>query len=50
LLLSLGAPFWYDTLKDLLKLRPALAGKEEQQRADRQADTSKPPQPAPAKP
>jgi hypothetical protein len=39
LLLSLGAPFWYDMLKDLLKLRSALAGKEEAQRKDRQADT-----------
>jgi hypothetical protein len=44
LLLSLGAPFWYDTLKDLLKLRSSLASKEEDQRKDRQADT------APAKP
>jgi len=34
-LLSLGAPFWYDTLKNLLKLRPALATKEEEQRRDR---------------
>ena len=39
-LLSLGAPFWYDRLKDLLKLRPTLAGKEEAQRLDRQADNS----------
>jgi hypothetical protein len=38
-LLSLGAPFWYDALKDLLKLRPALAKNEEQQRTDRQKDT-----------
>jgi hypothetical protein len=29
-------------LKDLLKLRPALARKEEQQRDDRLTDTSKP--------
>jgi hypothetical protein len=41
ILLSLGAPFWYDVLKDLLKFRPALAQKEEQQRKDRQNDTSK---------
>jgi hypothetical protein len=39
-LLSLGAPFWYDRLKDLLKLRPSLAKTEEQQRTDRQTDTS----------
>ncbi len=36
-LLSLGAPFWYDMLKNLLKLRPALAGTEEAQRKDRAA-------------
>lgn len=35
-LLSLGAPFWYDSLKNLLKLRSALAGKDDQQRLDRQ--------------
>jgi hypothetical protein len=35
-LLSLGAPFWYDALKDFLKLRGSLAGKEETQRKDRQ--------------
>lgn len=39
LLLSLGAPFWYDALKDLLKLRSSLAGKEEDQREDRQSET-----------
>ena len=39
LLLSLGAPFWYDSLKDLLKLRSTLAGSEEAQKKDRQADT-----------
>jgi hypothetical protein len=38
MLLSLGAPFWYDALKDLLKLRPALAGKEEAERKERQLD------------
>jgi cell division protein FtsB len=42
MLLSLGAPFWYDALKDLLKLRPALAGKEEKERIDRQEDTPAP--------
>lgn len=40
LLLSLGAPFWYDRLKDLLKLRSSLASKEESQRKERQTDTT----------
>lgn len=41
ILLSLGAPFWYDSLKDLLKLRSTLAQKEEKARVGRQtADTS----------
>lgn len=39
-LLSLGAPFWYDMLKNLLKLRPALASAEEAQRKDRVAPGS----------
>jgi len=39
ILLSLGAPFWYDTLKDMLKLHSSLASKEEVQRKDRQTDT-----------
>jgi hypothetical protein len=34
-LLSLGAPFWYDALKDLLKLRSSMAQKDEQARASR---------------
>ena len=42
MLLSLGAPFWYDLLKDTLKLRSTLASKEEAARNDRQKDTSKP--------
>ncbi|MGH9722686.1 MAG: hypothetical protein ACRD8O_20955 [Bryobacteraceae bacterium] len=37
-LLTLGAPFWYDRLKDLLKLRPALAKHEESQRGLRRAE------------
>lgn len=41
MLLSLGAPFWYDALKDMLKLRSTLASKEEAARNDRQTDTSK---------
>jgi hypothetical protein len=39
LLLSLGAPFWYDTLKDMLKLRSSLASKEEGQRKERQSES-----------
>ena len=39
-LLSLGAPFWYDMLKNLLKLRPAPAIAEEAQRKDRTAPGS----------
>lgn len=37
MLLSLGAPFWYNALKDLVRLRPILASKEEEQRQQRQA-------------
>jgi hypothetical protein len=37
LLLTLGAPFWFHILKDLLKLRSAVAGQESQDRAQRQA-------------
>lgn len=41
LLLCLGAQFWFDLLKNLLKLRPVLAGKEDQQRKERdQGDSS----------
>lgn len=36
LLLSLGAPFWYSTLQNLLRLRSSLAQKDDQQRAIRQ--------------
>jgi hypothetical protein len=45
-LLSLGASFWYDALKDLLKLRSTVAKKEEDARISRQTDTT----PAPAAP
>ena len=38
LLLSLGAPFWFEALKDLLRLRSAMAGKDDLQRAARAAD------------
>ena len=36
LLMSFGAPFWYDALKNLLRLRPLLASKEQEQRSERQ--------------
>jgi hypothetical protein len=35
-LLSLGGPFWYSSLANLLKLRSVVARKEEEQRAERQ--------------
>jgi hypothetical protein len=38
LLLSLGAPFWYSTLSQLLQLRSVLAGKDDAQRAERQVN------------
>ncbi len=44
-LLSLGAPFWFNLLGDLLKLRPLLATKEDAQRQDR--ETSQAGGPAP---
>ncbi len=40
LLLSLGAPFWFNALKSLLKLRSALAEKDDAQRAQRQGVTA----------
>jgi hypothetical protein len=40
-LLSLGAPFWFDMLKNLLKLRSLLAKKDESEREQR--DTAQPP-------
>lgn len=36
MLLSLGAPFWYNALKSLLKLRSALADKDDAERKARQ--------------
>ncbi|HET6969552.1 MAG TPA: hypothetical protein VFH92_00380 [Phenylobacterium sp.] len=36
ILLSLGAPFWYETLKSLLKLRSVVLKKDDAQRKDRQ--------------
>jgi hypothetical protein len=40
MLLSLGAPFWYNALKNLLKLRSSLADKDDEQRNDRQSDAT----------
>lgn len=37
MLLALGAPFWYNALKDLVGLRPTLARREESHRDQRQA-------------
>ncbi|HUY12776.1 MAG TPA: hypothetical protein VMX16_03980 [Terriglobia bacterium] len=37
MLLSLGAPFWYNTLKNLLQLRSLIAGKDDDQRQTRQS-------------
>lgn len=43
LLLTLGAPFWFHLLKDLLKLRSAAAGQESKNRAQRDGSQSGPP-------
>jgi hypothetical protein len=37
MLLSLGAPFWYNALKNLTRLRSALAEKDDSQRQERQS-------------
>ena len=37
MLLSFGAPFWFNVLGDLLKLRPILAAKDDQQRQERES-------------
>jgi hypothetical protein len=42
LLLSLGAPFWYGMLRNLLQLRSVLAAKDDEQRNDRQRSDSTP--------
>ena len=46
LLLTLGAPFWFTVLKDLLKLRSSVANQESQDRAQRQAALTDLPPPA----
>jgi hypothetical protein len=50
MLLSLGAPFWYNALKDLVGLRPVLARKEQAHREQRQSprDAAVSPAPLPA--
>jgi hypothetical protein len=50
MLLSLGAPFWYNALKDLVGLRPVLARKEQAHREQRQSvrDAALPPALSPA--
>ncbi len=47
-LLTLGAPFWFDALKNLLKLRSLLAKKDDAEREQR--DTAQPPIPRNAPP
>ncbi|MGH8514024.1 MAG: hypothetical protein ACREV8_08825, partial [Gammaproteobacteria bacterium] len=42
LLLSFGAPFWFEVLKTGLKLRPMLAGKEEKEREERKSSQDAP--------
>jgi len=37
-LLSLGAPFWYNALKNLLALRSTIAAKDDAQRSQRQSN------------
>jgi hypothetical protein len=46
LLLTLGGPFWFTVLKDLLRLRSATASQESQDRAQRQAALTDSPPPA----
>jgi hypothetical protein len=40
MLLSLGAPFWYNALKNLIRLRSMIAQKDDDQRLIRQTNTS----------
>jgi hypothetical protein len=42
LLLSLGAPFWFEALKDVLRLRSVIAGKDDLQRSQRSATADTP--------
>jgi hypothetical protein len=45
-LFSLGAPFWFGALKNLLRLRPAPAAKDDEDRSDRRATQAAAPAPA----
>lgn len=40
MLLSLGAPFWYNALKNLIRLRSMIAQKDDDQRLTRQTNTA----------
>lgn len=40
--LSLGAPFWYSALRDLVKLRSTIARKDDAERAERQTSQAPP--------
>jgi hypothetical protein len=40
MLLSLGAPFWYNALKNLIRLRSIIAQKDDSQRLSRQTNTA----------
>lgn len=40
MLLSLGAPFWYNALKNLIRLRSLIAQKDDDQRSSRQNNTA----------
>lgn len=40
MLLSLGAPFWYNALKKLIRLRSLIAQKDDEQRLSRQTNTA----------
>ncbi|HEX8233607.1 MAG TPA: hypothetical protein VF559_09730 [Caulobacteraceae bacterium] len=43
LMLSLGAPFWYEVLKNLVKLRSVLGRKDDAERRERQTNQTLPP-------
>jgi hypothetical protein len=47
-LITLGAPFWFNTLKGLLSLRSSLQSKETAQQAQRTGPKRKPMPPPPA--
>jgi hypothetical protein len=42
MLLSLGAPFWFNTLKNVVRLRSVIAGKDDEQRQSRQGTQTMP--------